>query len=250
MPQDIAGNPRKQEFFHGTSLEAAEKIAKQGFRVWFHDDEIGHCPSGGNLGNGVYFTCDWRMALWFGPTLLRIAIRPGTKILNASIRPEDKVIDYLKREFGREILTKPPWKVLPKNKKLRSRELVNLFRYHYRHAWERQNRGKGSRDWPRKREVHQELLRNFRSMLIRHGFHAYGNPTDDNGIVAFAEDRLMLEEVVAHFPETDYWPLHETDFPSLRSIEEARKSLRHHGSSRAKQLADRVARDCVRRPLH
>jgi len=50
---DILGNCERQVFYDGTSLEAAEKIAREGFKVWFHlaDDEPGRrCYSGGTLG--------------------------------------------------------------------------------------------------------------------------------------------------------------------------------------------------------
>jgi hypothetical protein len=33
---DTLGNFRRHAFYHGTSLEAAEKIAREGLRVWFH----------------------------------------------------------------------------------------------------------------------------------------------------------------------------------------------------------------------
>ncbi len=78
-------------------------------------------------------------------------------------------------------------------------------------------------------------------MLIRYGFHGYGNPEDDNGIVVFAEDRLVLKELVAEISSPDYGAFYAADFQQLRSIEEAKKLFRRHGSHHAKELAERVA---------
>jgi len=243
MNSDVLDNLKKHIFFHGTSLEAAESIAQRGFRVWFEDDEIGRYATGGNLGNGLYLTCNWRIALWFGPTLLCVAVRSGTRLLNTALPPDGKVVDYLQREFGREILRKPPRKVLPRNKKLKLSELINLFRYHYWHTWEK-NYGTdrdGFSRWPRRRELHSSLLDGFRSMLIRYDFHGYGNPEDDNGIVIFSEDRLVLKEMVAHIPSADYSSWMMNDLCPVQSIGEVKKFFRSHGSLRAKQLAEQVA---------
>ena len=139
MDGEIIANFELYTFYHGTSLEATEAIAREGFQIWVEDNEIGRYARGGNLGTGIYLSCNWRMSLWFGSTLLRVGVRPGTKLLNTAIPPDDKTIDYLQREFGRDILRKPAWKILPKNKKLKLGELVNLFRYHYGEYWEKNN---------------------------------------------------------------------------------------------------------------
>jgi hypothetical protein len=236
MDNDTLENFRNHVFYHGTSLEAAESIVRHGFRVWFEEDEIGRVAAGGNLGTGLYITCNWRVALWFGHTLLRVAIRPGTKLLNSVLPPDRKILNYLQREFGREILEKAPWKVLPNNKKLKLPELISLFRYHYWHTWK-----KDCSRWPRRRTLHSQLLSDFRKMLIRYGFHGYGNPDDDNGIVVFAEDRLVLQEVVAQFTPEDYWTLEKQEFRQLQDIEKVKEFFRRHGSERAKDLAKQVA---------
>ena len=114
MNSNALDNLEKHIFFHGTSLEAAKAIAKHGFRVWFADDEPGRYPGGGNLGVGAYITCNWRIALWFGPTLLRVAMHPGTRLLNLALPPDGKIIGYLQREFGREILSRSPGKLFQK----------------------------------------------------------------------------------------------------------------------------------------
>jgi hypothetical protein len=243
MNSGLLDNFDKHVFYHGTTLDAAESIARQGFRVWFQDDGAERYASGGNLGTGLYITCNWRIALWFGSALLRVDIRPGTRLLNSALHPDGKIVNYLQREFGREVLKKAPWKTIPKNKKLTLREFIALFRYHYRHAWEKEY-GKdreGFPRWPMKRERNLRLLNNFKNLLVRYGFDGYGNPSDENGIVIFAEDRLLLREVVAEIPLPDHATLSRENFRRFQSLEELKKFFHGRRSERAKELAERLA---------
>jgi len=230
-------------FYHGTRLDAVECIVQQGVRTWFLDEDGQQYCRDGNLGTGIYITCNWRMALWFGPALLRVGLQPGTRLLNASEPPDPTSIAYLQREFGREILTKPPWHVIPRNKQLTLPELINLFRYHYQHTWEHDFGTDSARvsKWSRQRDVHGMLLVNFRSLLIRYGFHGYGNPDDDNGIVVFAGDRLILKELIAEVPPTDYDELWKTGWRMLESLAAVRKVFTARGSERARRLAEQIA---------
>ena len=243
MNDDFLSDFRNHVLYHGTSLGRAESIARKGFRVQFNEQDGEQCCSGGNLGAGIYITCNWRIALWFGPTLLRVGLRPGTRLLFSAVAPDSKTIAYLQREFGREILNSPPWKVIPKNKRLTSHELVALFRYHYCQTWEKSygTDGEWGSRWPAERERHSRLLDNFRSLLIRYGFHGYGNPADDNGIVVIAGDRLVLQEVVGEIPSSDYPALWKSDFRSLGDVDAVRKLFQTRGSEQARQLAQHVA---------
>jgi hypothetical protein len=171
-----------------------------------------------------------------------VTIRPRTKLLNSAVRPDPKIVEYLQREFGREILTKSPWKVVPKNKKLKLHELITLFRYHYWRTWEKDyaaNQETFSR-WPVRREVHQGLLADFKNILVRYGFDGYGNPKDDNGIVVFSGDRVTLAEVLGELPEREHQELLASDFRRLKDIEQLRSLLKSHGLERAKKLAAQV----------
>ncbi len=188
-------------YFHGTDVPAALSILRQGFRVWRPRGPDGErVASDGNLGRGIYITNDHRVALFFGQALLRVEIAPGTRILDASLPPGPKTIRSLVREFGRTILTDSPWKVLPRNKRLTLPELVALLRYHYVGAWEK---GDAFGRWPPRREQHFKRLDDLRSVFVRYGLHGFGNPADDNGIVVFAEDRLVPRELVAVAPWTE-----------------------------------------------
>ncbi len=241
MDSDILENFQKHVFYHGTSLDAAESIIQQGFQVWIQIEDWGRGPRGGNLGVGVYLSCNWRTALWFGATLLRVSIRPGTRLLNAAIPPDKSCLAYLEKEFGREILNKRPLKVLPKNKRLTLHELVNLFRYHYWHTWEKGKDREAGVEWPRRREMHSELVSDFRKFLIRCGFDGFGNPEDLNGVVIFAEDRIKVNELVADIPFDVYSEARHSYFEQFQSLDEIRELFRRRGSPGARELAERVA---------
>lgn len=236
MSDAFAANLKSGVFFHGTSLTAAEQIAQRGFRVW-RNEAVGNeqwlFSSGGNLGIGIYLSCNWHTAFLFGSTLLRVSLSPGTRVLDATVTPDLGVLEYLRREFGHAIVSESPFKALPKNKQLKLNELVALFRYHYVRTWEKQYRDDWC-EWPRARRRHLRLLLKFRSMLIRHGFHGYGDPSDENGVVVFADDRLVLAEVIADLPHTRT--------RKFKSLDEVRRHFDLHGSSRARKLAHDVAR--------
>jgi hypothetical protein len=57
---------------------------------------------------------------------LEVTLRAGTRILDAK-EPDPAVLSYLQKEFGREILTQPPWKSLPRNKQLTLEEPGRLL---------------------------------------------------------------------------------------------------------------------------
>ncbi len=240
MPDDILTNLKNHSFYHGTTLEEAELIAQKGFQVWttfdydFGDGMQTHrVPSSGNLGDGIYLTCNWRIALWFGSTLLQATLQPGTRILDASIPPDPQTLNYLQREFGRAIIKESPFKTIPHNKQLKLNELIALFRFHYQKSWQGHF---GIKEWS-----HSKHLASFRSILIRYGFHGYGNPADDNGIVIFTHDRIQLNEVIADLPETrhvDYLTDKSCQFKSLAEIS---THFQTHGSKRAQKLAQSVA---------
>ncbi len=221
---DVLANLRRHVFFHGTSLANAQAILTQGFRIWHRDPEHGRYACGGNLGNGIYLSCSWATALWFGPALLRVTLRPGTRVLDTSLRPSRQALGFLTREFGREILEKPPWKVLPQNKRLKRRELVELFRHQYWKTWDDPEFGKAR--W----EKRFALLGRFRSMLVRYGYHAYGHPADDNGVVVFAEDRIELRELVgAVSPEACEFQLGHPPWTRLEAFRAAARRYQAQG---------------------
>jgi len=238
MNEEILNNFERGVFYHGTHEDESEAIAREGFRVWFHDPEFGRYSRGGNLGNGIYLTCNWRTAHWFGNVLLKVSMRPGTRILDSAVPPDGKTLDYLNREFGREILKKPAWEVIPKNKKLSLNEMVNLYRHHYQMTWEKSyKKDEWGSSWTNWRTLHFKLLGTFRSALIRYGFHGVGNPVDENGIVVFAEDRLGLVEVVTAVHSRKQL---SEDFHEFASLADLKHALDCNLSARVKRLMAEV----------
>lgn len=195
--------------FHGTSRRNARKILQDGFRDWSWTAEtplLKHKAARGDLrwfhngsyGRGTYVSCNWRSALHFGPVLFRVELQQGTRILRLDLPPEGKVLDSLVREFGREILTKSPWKVMPRNKRLTLDEAVQLARHHVSH-WEGESWGD-----PRG-ALHEALMLDLRKILVRYGIQGWGEPSDLGGIVIFSSDRLKIREVVLSVPDEDLW---------------------------------------------
>jgi hypothetical protein len=219
MDLDTLQNLKRHIFYHGTTAPAANVIEREGFRTGFYDRDGRWSTTWGLLGTGVYLSCSWQMALFFGPALLRVGVKPGTRILDVSEPPDSHVLQYLQREFGRDILRKPSWKVLPSNKKLTLSEVVALVRFHYQrsYAWTTPTGPRGSRSEPR----HAKLLGSFRSVLIRYGYDGYGDPGNDVGMVVFSPGQLIVEGVVLTMHHDD-WSKHAGDgfgrFVSLQAL--------------------------------
>ncbi len=142
MQDEILKNFDQHVFYHGTPIDNAVGIIERGYGEGY-----------GLLGSGVYITCNWLIALWAmywkdylgHGAILRVCISRGTRILNSSKKPDRKCLQYLRKEFGKEILEKHPRKVIPKNKRLTQKEFINLFRYHYWNFQEKEkNRFGGS----------------------------------------------------------------------------------------------------------
>ena len=191
-------------FYHGTSKCCARAILRQGFRDWSWTENsyrfrylkkrgIDRVMHGGALGNGTYITCNWKTGLHFGPVLFRVELRPGTRLLNLDVPPVAGTLDRLRREFGHEIMTRNPLKVMPRNKRLTLDEAIQLARHHlaakYRAPWGHDTR-----------YFHHARVMELRSILIRYGIHGWGCSTDLDGIAIFATDRITPREVVVSMP--------------------------------------------------
>jgi hypothetical protein len=223
LNEESVKNLRNHVFYHGTRPENVLPIMQQGFTTWREggaDYESFYVP--GAFGTGTYITCNWRTALWFGTALLQVALRPGTRILDVPKLPDPSVIRHLQREFGREILTADPRKMLPHNKQLTLAEVIALFRYHFeeREKYWRRYVDDRPRRKPRGFRVNTSHLR---SLLIRYGFHGFGNPDDENGIVIFSPDRVVPKELVVTIPETPWNKLGKEVTASSCSLEELRQ---------------------------
>ena len=205
LSAEVMANLEKRVFYHGTSKRAARRMLREGLKDYSWTEEtpmlkykaksgIVRYMHGGHYGRGTYVTCNWRTALHFGPVLFRVELQPSTRILLLDVPPDAKVIDTVKREFGKEVLKASPWKVMPKNKRLTLNEAIQLARYHATKAerlgcW-----------WNGKPSPHRQRMFDLRNLLVRYGIHGWGEPMDLRGIVVFATDRLRVAEVVLSVP--------------------------------------------------
>lgn len=229
-------------FFHGTSKRSARKILKEEFRDWSwmaetpllkYKGERGlvRWMHGGFYVRGTYLTCDWRSALYFGLVLFRVEMETCTRIVHLDMPPEPKILYGLKREFGHEFLKVSPWKVLPRNKRLKLEEAIQLARHHA-------SKNDGF-NWTRssKVNVHEALMLDLRNILVRYGIHGWGEITDLNEIVIFATDRLKAREVVLSMPtqklryEARCQKAPYTDFQSIDALVSATRSARNRGAA-------------------
>ena len=220
---EIAGGP----FFHGTSRRAARKILKEGFKDWSwtaKNPNLSHLAKqgiarwihDGAYGRGTYVTRNWRVSLFFGPVLFRVSLQPGTRILRLDVPPDTKVLGSLRREFGKEILTQPPWKVLPRNKHLTLNEAIALARYHVK-EWLNSKRFPSTK----RTEMHEQGMRDLRKILVRYRIQGWGEPSDLSGIVIFATDRIQVSEVVLSIPRNDLL----SEFMETKYVQERYPSL-------------------------
>ena len=185
------------DYYHGTLPGNVKSIQKEGFknRIWRseHGKRFG---SGECLGVGTYLSHDWKEALFFGEALFRVKLKQGTKIVDISKEPDMKVINSLGREFGQAVLKRSAefHKLIPRNKHLRQKELIELTRFHYFHTWGVRPR-RHCQEYKLSND-HRPSLNKCLSMLRQYGFHGYGNPADDIGLVITCQDRIIIKELV------------------------------------------------------
>ena len=55
-----------------------------------------------------------------------------------------------------------------------------------------------------KRMRHVESMRSCVRMLQQRGFHGFGHPSDDNGILLFQPERIVVEGVIAEIPRPQH----------------------------------------------
>jgi hypothetical protein len=172
-------------FLHGTSPLAAVCILIDGFRLlpivlrpWYL----------GLLGHGVYITASLWQAAWFSRGyIFRVHLAPGTRILRLDGQYDPRVIDSLRREFGKDVLGAAFDKAIPSNKHLRRVEVINLLNYHWAHY-----------DLDAKQRV-QPLVAEFgmfRRYLTRCHYAGLGCLESDAGVVVFNPSRLLADSLL------------------------------------------------------
>ena len=116
--------------------------------------------------------------------------------------------------------------MVPTNKHLTLGELVELTRYFYHRVWDRDWSVERSWKFSAQDRRDARALNKTVSFLKRYGFHGYGHPQDDNGIIIFAPDRIQLSKVVRALDWPDYHRLGDLELLNGLSLEEFLQSAR------------------------
>lgn len=90
-------------YYHGTWAGYGHALMTRGF-------ELGHEGRGNLLGRGVYIAQTLAAAAHWTPSdfIITCRLTPGTRILWVEESYDRRVINYLEREFGRELIALGP----------------------------------------------------------------------------------------------------------------------------------------------
>ena len=141
-----------------------------------------------------------------------------------------KVIHYLKKEFGQELLDLGPhfYQAIPKNKQLTKIELITLCNYVFetsrKKRWQyalRSKKGKKAgyrQNWLRLSRLHEQVR--------RHGFDGIG----DHSFKIWDSDQILVFNPSRVTPTSAHWLRADEDFTNFQisptfSIEELKISL-------------------------
>jgi len=117
VPDKLADN----EYYHGTEAYKALSILYEGFRLKKGYSFYG---SGGTFKQALYLTKSVDAAVAFGHFIFRCKLADGVSILRIDEYYDKTIINSLRREFGKNILTGDITKALPRNKHLKKKELI------------------------------------------------------------------------------------------------------------------------------
>lgn len=200
-------------WYHGTSRTNAYFIMKEGFKIC----DVRH---GRNQGNGIYISqklksaCYWTMG--DEGIIIKCNLKPSLNILWVYEGYDTKVIDYLKREFGKDILKLGThfYKAIPQNKQLTKKELINLVNYFFEYRSKKRQKPSGRlfcknyRIW--------EQFPYLMEYLRRHQFDGIGDRTfeywDSDGVCIF--NPSYVTTITAHTYTHGWDP--KTDFTNIK----------------------------------
>lgn len=124
----------------------------------------------------------------YGDVIFKCKLSDKASILRIDEKYDKKVIDTLKREFGKNILTSDINKAIPSNKHLTKKELINLLNYRfYKVSWKQKAKWK----W-------DDVLSSIRHQLKLHKYDAIGNAKSEAGIAVF-NPALVKPSKMFHF---------------------------------------------------
>lgn len=191
-------------YYHGTETRRAYIIMTQGFKR-------GEPVHGNMQGRGLYISQKLYTAkFWSHHIVIQCQLKPGTRILWLHEGYDEKVIAYLKKEFGKELLTLGPQfpQALPHNKQLTKTELVNLCNYIFetrkQKLWQYGFKFKKGKKAEYVDDKWFDLALLHKQVKL-HGFDALGNRSfaewDSDEILVFNPSRV--KPMSAHWLDTD-----------------------------------------------
>ncbi len=178
----------ERDYWHGTTSEAAVCIACEGFRI---APDFAKWGRWGTFRDAIYLTKSIATAACFGDYVARCRLRDGTQVLRLDGAYDSNTIRYLRREFGKDVLSPGFGKAIPFNKHLTRKELISLLNFVFSKTdkgGRKENDKKGVwHDW-------QVNLTRIRDQLRRHAFHAVGRSDDLSGIAVLDSSRVTCAE--------------------------------------------------------
>ena len=146
---------------------------------------------GRGWGNGVYLSGTDDFASTWGRIIIRCQLQVGTRML----WHEDydrKVIESLRKEFGKDIVSPTFWKILPRNKQFTRNEVIQFWHYLVERFYESPRRFRAG--------GFERLQKNYSRIyeqLRQHGFDGVGfRETDWPEMLVFNPARV--KPVSAH----------------------------------------------------
>ena len=120
----VSDNLADNEYYHGTIDYNAIQILYEGFRL---KKKVSPYGRHGTFKQALYLTksIDTAALFAYGDIVFKCRLAGGLSVLKITERYDPKVIDTLKREFGKSILTGDISKAIPRNKHLTRKELIN-----------------------------------------------------------------------------------------------------------------------------
>jgi len=210
----------EHEYWHGTSAGAAVCIACEGFQI---RPAFAPYAKGGLFREAIYLGKSLEVVEPYGVYIVRCILSQGTRILRLDGEYDEKCIAYLRREFGKDILTAPFGAALPANKHLTRKELISLLNFFFLKF---RMPGGGWNSW----------LRNMtwvRDQLRRHKYHCLGDASDwDSGLAVINPSRVNFVALYKRRQPTrkkpEFGPLEPVDPDILAS--DVHQWLRHEAS--------------------
>lgn len=148
-------------YYHGTDEQYAWSIMTHGF-------SLANERWGRGWGNGVYLSGTDDFASTWGRIIIRCQLLPGTRMLWRE-DCDRKVIESLRKEFGKDIVSPTFWKILPRNKQFTRNEVIQLWHYLVERFYESPRRFRAG--------GFERLQKNYSRIyeqLRRHGYDGVG----------------------------------------------------------------------------